>query len=966
MRRFGNDPADPGSRVALGALSLAVLLGAMNVAVAADWPQYGGPDGNWVSKETGWRSDWNVRPPQSPWRFPVGSGISSMAVVAGRVYAAGFVGEKGQERLVCLDVKTGQTVWQYERPASGNKGSFLPRLSTPLSDGVQVLFLHRGGQLSCLSAHAGQVLWEKQIQSECNVQRPAGGFCSSPILDGPDVLLNVGAVLVLEWVSGRTVRLMSGGGTRQVKPASGAAGDVSAPAFLTWNGVRYAAAHLGTSIGMYELHTGKSVAQLSTLGTSGEPYLTTQGNLLFTTSGPHPGIELLQFRGTGFSSAWKNAKMHFSSYVLWNTYLYGLDSGLVCVDFRDGTEKWRRPDLDGHMIAADGKLIILTRRGDLVLAEASPSAYHEIGRVKAVESSDTPPVLANGRIYCRGREGDLVCLDVTADAPGAPAAGPPTSGAAVGVASPPGPAGKVEGLKNALLAKALLGKLDTGLAQAFETYAEAKARETYVPLVVSENAWDQICKQPVIRQGLLVGAMPDCSPNVPRILQTLQAKFGPAVESHPHLALALALVGAGPEHPGANGECDLARKQGRPLPTVEQSFAYYLQHENEMRTSLRNTPWPILAYVADNDVPLDEREWALKQYGKVSEKDLGKIYYDVDYDTTKLQGKPRLAGPYTLPNLAKFGGVCRDQAYYASRVMKSLGLPAFYSRGEGKGAGHAWVQWVQTGALSCEFMSSGRFDYDNYYTGDTFCPLADRVVLESEVRLTAAAVTASYRAYMDALIACQVYDLAAPEQRPAIAAVLKVASERSPYCPGPWRRLAKACAEAVLTEAEGEKLCNDAVTRLVTVPDLTFEVIEQVMAGRFVSPAGKAPQGVQKNLAVLEQAFQLFEQAKRPDLSAKVRGLHGQYLEALGRHEDAVKVYVAAAQQYADKHYGFIMLVERVIELKKGPEHRNWRIAFLNALLPKVKEYQSSWARLAGNQNVAFVRLLVLIAAERQ
>jgi hypothetical protein len=298
--------------------------------------------------------------------------------------------------------------------------------------------------------------------------------------------------------------------------------------------------------------------------------------------------------------------------------------------------------------------------------------------------------------------------------------------------------------------------------------------------------------------------------------------------------------------------------------------------------------------------------------------------------------------------------------------MKSLGMPAFYCCGEGKGAGHAWVQWVQTGASPCEVMSSGRFDYDNYYTGDTFCPLADRVVRESEVRLTAAAVTASYRAYLEALIACQVYDLAAPEQRPAMAAVLKVATERSPYCAGPWRRLAKICAEAVLTEAEGEKLCDDAVARLVTVPDLTFEVIEQVMAGRFVSPAGKTPQGVQKNLAVLERAFQLFEQAKRPDLSAKVRGLHGQYLEALGRPEDAVKVYVAAAQQYADKHYGFISLVERVIELKKGPEHRNWRIAFLKAMLPKVPEYQSDWARMARYQNVAFVRLLSLIEAERQ
>jgi len=71
------------------------------------------------------------------------------------------------------------------------------------------------------------------------------------------------------------------------------------------------------------------------------------------------------------------------------------------------------------LMAADGRLIILEEDGTLRIAEATPASYKEIssGVVHKGENKYpkffTPPVLCNGKIYCRNFYGDLVSIDVS-------------------------------------------------------------------------------------------------------------------------------------------------------------------------------------------------------------------------------------------------------------------------------------------------------------------------------------------------------------------------------------------------------------------------------------------------------------------------------------------------------------------------------------------------------------------------
>lgn len=106
--------------------------------------------------------------------------------------------------------------------------------------------------------------------------------------------------------------------------------------------------------------------------------------------------------------------------VLVDGYLYGLDgdagnkASLKCLEFATGAQEWEQPNIGtGGLIAAAGRLIVLSSTGELIIAAASPAGFQPAARAKVLSGKCwTAPVLANGRIYCRNAAGDVVCLDV--------------------------------------------------------------------------------------------------------------------------------------------------------------------------------------------------------------------------------------------------------------------------------------------------------------------------------------------------------------------------------------------------------------------------------------------------------------------------------------------------------------------------------------------------------------------------
>src|SRR6185369_11756865 len=158
---------------------------------ANDWPQWRGPQRNGVSQETGLLKEWPKEGPKLLWKVAdIGSGYSTPAVVAERLYVAGNEG-MDNEFVQARAVKDGKRVWSTRL---GQVGPNVPQMSypgarsTPTVDGELLYALGSGGDLACLEISTGKVRWQKNIRTDFGGQPGKWAYSESPLIDG-DVLV---------------------------------------------------------------------------------------------------------------------------------------------------------------------------------------------------------------------------------------------------------------------------------------------------------------------------------------------------------------------------------------------------------------------------------------------------------------------------------------------------------------------------------------------------------------------------------------------------------------------------------------------------------------------------------------------------------------------------------------------------------------------------------------------------------
>ena len=372
-------------------------------AAGADWPQWRGPARNGISAEKGWRSQWPASGPRRLWSLQVGQGFSSVAVKGGRVYTMGNDGSR--DVVTCANAATGKVVWQYRYPCGA--GDYAGPRATPTIHEGRVYTFSREGLALCLDAASGKVLWRRDVGGRA----PNWGYAGSPLVQGGVVIYNAGASgTALDKATGRVV-WTSGAGT---------AGYASPVAFTGAGGRSGVAIFAGTALVAVDPRTGRRLWQYPWQTNfdvnAADPIFT--GDAVFISSNYGKGGALLRGVGAGrLSPAWESRSMrnHVNSCVLVGGMLYGNDENtLKCVDLRTGEERWLMRGMGkGGLIAADGKLLVLTERGELVVARAAGDRFTELARAKVMDGTCwTHPVLANGLLYARSQEGTLVCLDL--------------------------------------------------------------------------------------------------------------------------------------------------------------------------------------------------------------------------------------------------------------------------------------------------------------------------------------------------------------------------------------------------------------------------------------------------------------------------------------------------------------------------------------------------------------------------
>jgi outer membrane protein assembly factor BamB len=407
-------------KAALGRLlKIISILLVVPVLSGADWPQWLGPARNGSSPETGLLTDWPKEGPKVLWKVPGGDGYSSVAVAGGR--AITLVQRGTDELVIALDAVSGKELWTARcGPAYKNKYGNGPR-STPACEGKLVYVQSVTGPLMCLEADSGKIVWQHHLLKEFGAKNLTWGLSASPLIEGDLVLALPGApgagVAAFHKKDGRLAWKTGDDKAAYASPVAVTVGGSRQLIFFTAAGLLAVAPDRGAEFWRIPWTTEFDCNIATPL---------VIGDRLFVSSGEENGCALYKLAAAGspepiWESKGKKSVMinYWATSVMHNGFLFGLAGefdksiNLNCVDLKTGKLVWSHKDFGKAAVTlAAGHLILVTKKGDLVLAPATPQGYEEKARVRLLAETRTAATVSSGRLYLRDRE-NIFCLDIT-------------------------------------------------------------------------------------------------------------------------------------------------------------------------------------------------------------------------------------------------------------------------------------------------------------------------------------------------------------------------------------------------------------------------------------------------------------------------------------------------------------------------------------------------------------------------
>jgi outer membrane protein assembly factor BamB len=389
--------------------------------LAADWPQWLGPERNGASVETGLLQSWPKEGPPVVWQREVGDGFSGPVVAGDWLILFHRVGD--EEVVQALDTPNGRERWKFAyttryRDLLG-KGNG-PR-STPLVAGKRVYTLGAEGRMHCLELETGKQVWERALNDDYRVRQGFFGVGTSPLVEGNLVLVNVGGK-----EAGAGIVALDKDTGKEVWKATRDEASYSSPVVATLDGTRSVIFFTREGLQALDPATGavrfgKHWRSRLDASVNAATPLVIDGHV-FLTACYGTGAVLLKVRKDGVDEVWQSDDVlseHYGTPVRQGEFLYGFDGRqeegprLRCVEWKTGKVRWTQEGFGcGSLVLADGNLFALTEAGDLILVEATASVYHEKARASVLGGPCRAQLaLADGRLYGRGA-GRLVCWNV--------------------------------------------------------------------------------------------------------------------------------------------------------------------------------------------------------------------------------------------------------------------------------------------------------------------------------------------------------------------------------------------------------------------------------------------------------------------------------------------------------------------------------------------------------------------------
>jgi outer membrane protein assembly factor BamB len=391
------------------ALSLTLLA---STQVAADWPQFLGPERNGVSRETGLAAAWTGRGPRELWRVPLGRGYSGASVVDGVLFTMADTAD-GQH-VLALDALTGALRWDavIDAPYMDAQGYHGPR-ATPTVAGDRVVTVSAGGRVVALARTDGRALWTTDLTQRIGGERPTWGYSGSPLVADGRVYLSAGGtagVLALSLADGEVQWSQGSWGAAYSSPVRAFLGGRDQILFFTAAGPVGVAPDTGSLLWSFPWTTSYEVHAATPL--------VLPGDRVFIASGYGVGGAMIELEGATPRELWrsKSVKNKLSTSVVHGGHLYGFNEDrLTAVDVRTGAPAWDAMGYGrGSLVLVDDHLLVLSEACKLTLHRASPTADTLVGASwdgLTAAPCWTAPAVAGQIVYARDAT-SLVAVDL--------------------------------------------------------------------------------------------------------------------------------------------------------------------------------------------------------------------------------------------------------------------------------------------------------------------------------------------------------------------------------------------------------------------------------------------------------------------------------------------------------------------------------------------------------------------------
>ena len=366
---------------------------------------------------------WPKEGPKKVWERDVGQGFSGPVVAEGKLILFHRLDEK--EVVESLDARSGKPLWRFEYPTSYRDDFGFdegPRATPAVSDG-RIYTFGAEAKLKCLDLTTGSNYWTVDVRKEFESPKGFFGFACSPLVEGKSVLLNAGGK------QGAGIVAFDKANGKLLWKSSDDEASYSSPITASMHGKRCVLFVTRTTLTATDIETGTVLwstpfrPSTRTSVSAASPVLV--DDCVFISGAYGTGAELLQISEKGAKKIWSSddaISSHYATAVASKAFLFGIHgrtdpsfepAGLRCIELKTGKLRWEEKSFGAATLTLAGdRLLILTERGELILAPAASDGFKVLARAQILPNQVRAyPALVDGFFYARSKN-KLVCLDL--------------------------------------------------------------------------------------------------------------------------------------------------------------------------------------------------------------------------------------------------------------------------------------------------------------------------------------------------------------------------------------------------------------------------------------------------------------------------------------------------------------------------------------------------------------------------